>query len=287
MRIVALVGKSGTGKSHHAAELAQKKGTEAIIDDGLLIYSNKVVAGKSAKREQNIMASVKRALFMDPRHVEDVRRGIKENKIENILLLGTSDRMADRIAETLGLGKVSEYVRIEDISTPEDIAIAQNLRMTQGKHIIPVPTFAIKNEFSGYFLHPLRIFAKRNGKKEQIDVKSIVRPTYSYMGEYSISDNVIKQVVVYETEKIENVIKSGNIIVNKNYGVVEINITVTLKYGCIIKCVCKEIGEVISKQVEKMTAINLCKIDVFVKSMIKPSMPDKSSLLLKDDHKNG
>ena len=269
MRVVALVGKSGTGKSHHAAELARKKGTEAIIDDGLLIYSNRVIAGKSAKREPNILASVKRAMFMDPQHVLDVQRGIKENKIENILLLGTSDRMADRIAETVGLGKVSEYVHIEDISTPEDIEIAQRFRNTQGKHIIPVPTFEIKNEFSGYFLHPLKTFAKRNGKKEQIDVKSIVRPTYSYMGDYSISDNAVKQVVIYETEKIKDVIKSGNVMVNQNNGIVEINITVTLKYGCIIKDVCKEISKVIIKQVEIMTAINMCKIDVIVKNLVK------------------
>lgn len=269
MRVVALVGKSGTGKSHHAAMLAQKKGTEAIIDDGLLIYSNRVIAGKSAKREQNVMASVKRALFMDEDHVSDVKKAIEENNIENILLLGTSERMTDRIAETLGLGSISEYVYIEDISTPEDIAIAQNMRKTQGKHIIPVPAFAIKNEFSGYFLHPLKTFAKINGKKEQIDNKSIVRPTYSYMGDYSISDNVLKQVVAYETEKIKNVVKTSDIIiVNKDYGIVDINITVVLKYGGNINKICNEIGAVIKKQIKKMTAINRCKVDVYVKSMV-------------------
>ena len=52
MYIYALVGPSGTGKSHRALWVAKEHNIEYVIDDGLLIKGNAVLAGKSAKREQ-------------------------------------------------------------------------------------------------------------------------------------------------------------------------------------------------------------------------------------------
>ena len=63
MRVIALVGKTGTGKSYQCIELAREENIESIIDDGLLISGNKILAGKSAKHETTKMASVKRAIF--------------------------------------------------------------------------------------------------------------------------------------------------------------------------------------------------------------------------------
>ena len=63
--------------------------------------------------------------------------------------------------------------------------MALRMRTVEGKHVIPVPTFEIKKEFSGYFLHPLRRFQKNLDSEittAEAD-KSIVRPTFSYMGD--------------------------------------------------------------------------------------------------------
>ena len=49
MQTIGFVGPSGTGKSHHALVVAYDRKIEAIIDDGLLIYRNRIVAGHSAK----------------------------------------------------------------------------------------------------------------------------------------------------------------------------------------------------------------------------------------------
>ena len=46
MQVYALVGESGTGKSFRAKLLAQKYGISALIDDGLLIQDDKILAGK-------------------------------------------------------------------------------------------------------------------------------------------------------------------------------------------------------------------------------------------------
>ena len=65
VRVFALVGESGTGKSFRAKLVAQKYNIDLIIDDGLLIQGDAIVAGKSAKREKLYMAAVKTALFHD------------------------------------------------------------------------------------------------------------------------------------------------------------------------------------------------------------------------------
>ncbi len=63
MYVYGLVGPSGTGKSHRAPWVAKEKDIDFIIDDGLLIKGNNVIAGKSAKKEKTRLASVKR-LFL-------------------------------------------------------------------------------------------------------------------------------------------------------------------------------------------------------------------------------
>ena len=50
MKVYSLSGKSGTGKSYQAINLCRKMNIESIIDDGLFICRNKVIAGISAKR---------------------------------------------------------------------------------------------------------------------------------------------------------------------------------------------------------------------------------------------
>ncbi len=80
MRIYALIGPSGTGKSHRASMVAMEKNVEAIIDDGLLIIDGRIVAGYSAKRESTRVAAVKRAVFLDPGHAFAVREAMDNLK---------------------------------------------------------------------------------------------------------------------------------------------------------------------------------------------------------------
>lgn len=54
VKVYALIGKAGTGKSFRAKLVAQKYRIELIIDDGLLIRDQKIICGKSAKRRRPI-----------------------------------------------------------------------------------------------------------------------------------------------------------------------------------------------------------------------------------------
>ena len=50
IKVYAFVGPSGTGKSYRAQMVASENGIHYIIDDGLLIKDNEVIAGVSAKK---------------------------------------------------------------------------------------------------------------------------------------------------------------------------------------------------------------------------------------------
>jgi Uncharacterized protein conserved in bacteria len=269
LRIAGFVGPSGTGKSHRASWVARERGIEFIIDDGLLIKVNQVVAGVSAKKESTRIASVKRALFLDDKHAEDVKRAIKLHNPEAIMIIGTSDEMVGRIAARLGLPEVSEKVYITDVANEFEIKQAMSTRREQGKHVIPVPTFEIKQDFSGYFLDPLQIFKRKGkGSYQLVGEKSVVRPTFSYLGNYTISDYTIYQIVEYVVNNIKGVSKVSRFrAVNQSEGIF-MDMDLVLVYGYAIKPLIQEIRARVKDEIEKLTALNIKTMDITIKSLV-------------------
>ena len=102
--------------------------------------------------------TVKKALFIQKEQREEMKKAIKQYKPERILILGTSDGMVQKIAQNLNLPPIEKIIYIQEIATPQEIQEARRSRVTEGKHVIPVPTFEIKKDFSGYILDPLQIF---------------------------------------------------------------------------------------------------------------------------------
>ena len=149
MKVYALVGKSGTGKSYQAVNLCKELNIEAIIDDGLFIEGNDVVAGISAKRQATMIGAIKTALFTTDEHKETVVAKIKEVNPKSILVLGTSDEMVNRIVARLELPEIQKRIRIEQITTEKEREEARHQRHDFGKHVIPVPTFQLKRDFAG------------------------------------------------------------------------------------------------------------------------------------------
>ena len=179
----ALVGKSGTGKSFKARQVARRYHIDFIIDDGLLIRGQKIIAGRSAKREKGILSAIKTAVFANPDQIEDVRRALSKQSYRRVLIIGTSRKMIQRIASTLGLLPLHRVITIEDVSSREEIARALNIRAEQGKHIIPVPGVEIKRSYPHIFFESVKILLK-GGRKvlrkrdEEIVEKTVVRPEY-------------------------------------------------------------------------------------------------------------
>ena len=110
MKVYALVGKSGTGKSHHSMWVARENNIDYIIDDGLLVSDNQIIAGKSAKREPTKVASVRRAIFSDKIHQDEVKKAITDYNIQSLLIIGTSERMANKIADAIGVSPIEKFI---------------------------------------------------------------------------------------------------------------------------------------------------------------------------------
>lgn len=265
MKVYAFVGVSGSGKSHHSQNVAYENGIDYIIDDALLIKGTKVVAGKSAKTEPTKIGSVKAAIFTDDNRRNAMIRALKAEKPESIMILGTSDEMVAKIAENLGLPEIEKTIYIEDISTPEQIEQARKIRKEQGKHVVPVPTFEIKEQFSGYLLDPLKMFEKQDKVYRE---KSVIRPTFSYLGKFTISDKVLKDIIQYEGIKTEGLARLSKIDVDEYEDGIKIKLSVDIKFGNNIPKVTKELQTIIARELDYMTGINILAIDIFVKGIV-------------------
>jgi uncharacterized alkaline shock family protein YloU/adenylate kinase family enzyme len=164
LKIYALVGKSGTGKSFRAKMVAEKYDIEVILDDGLAICNDKIIAGHTAKREKYYLQAVKTALYDDVTHRQSVINALEEGKFKRILILGTSVKMVNKIVKHLNLPPISKIITIEEISSPAEIEVALKNRAA-GRHIIPVPSVEIRRNYSQIFYDTIKIFFERGKSK--------------------------------------------------------------------------------------------------------------------------
>ena len=268
MRVCAFVGPSGTGKSYRSQLVAGENNIKYIIDDGLLIDDNEVVAGSSAKKATTKIETIKHALFNSIDERYKMIEALKKINPESILILGTSDGMVDKIAENLGLPKISKTIYITDVATEEEMNKARRARRTEGKHVIPVPTFEIKKDFSGFLLDPLQIFKSNgSGNDPYIAEKSIIRPTFSYIGNFTISDTVFRQIILFLLKKEKNIYKLSKIRIDKYGEGMSVYMEAIGYYGYNIPEYFEKFENKIKKEIEHLTSMNVQKIEIVVKSI--------------------
>lgn len=271
IKVYGFVGPSGTGKSYRAQMVASEKGINFIIDDGLLIKDNEIIAGLSAKKAPTKIETVKHALFYNEEEKKSVREAIKKYKPSKILILGTSDGMVQKIAANLSLPEVSEITYINEVATEEEMQTARHIRVTEGKHVIPVPTFELKKDFSGYLLDPLQIFKSKGvGQKPYISEKTIIRPTFSYLGKFTISDTVFRQIMEYLATKMTGIYKVIRTRVNSTEVGPSIYMEVTVMYGYNMQECLREFKDKARKEIENLTAMNIVSLEVVAKNIYIP-----------------
>lgn len=278
MHIVGFVGASGTGKSHRSLWVAKERNIEYIIDDGLLIRGNTIVAGTSAKREPTKLASVRRAVFQDDLHAREVRSALDRNQAEGLMILGTSDGMVNRIAQRLGYPGVDEIVRIEEVASDFEIQQALISRRQNGMHVIPVPTLELKKDFSGFWLDPLQILKRKGfGQYQIVGEKSVVRPTFSYLGNYTISDYTIYQIVEYVALSIPGVDSISRFIADNVEDGIHMELELVLVYGHNIKEALLAVKRAVIKEVENLAALNIQSIVVVASRLIVKHAEQKTA----------
>ncbi len=275
IKVYAFVGPSGTGKSYRAQMVANENNIHYIIDDGLLINENDVIAGSSAKKAPTKIETVKKAIFIDKQDRNTMREAIKKAKPDAILILGTSDGMIEKITENLGLPKPEKTIYINEVATETEMETARRIRTTEGKHVIPVPTFEIKRDFAGYILDPLQIFKYRRNDTPYMSEKSIIRPTFSYLGKFTISDTVFRQITEYIAKKTEGIHRVSRVRVENTVGATNIYVEVYVIFGYNIVNVLRDFKQRVKKEIERLTTMNVQEVSVLAKGIHMPEREEK------------
>ena len=265
MKTYGLVGKSGTGKSYQAINVCRDRDIEAIVDDGLLIFRDGEMVGRSAKRQPTKIGATKTALFTDKEHRREVRDAIQKAPPASVLILGTSESMIERIAATLGLAPVSEMIHIEDITTDAQRELAQRQRDVQGKHVVPVPTAKLKKQFSGYFMAPIRRFWWAN---EEENERTVVRPTYSYLGEFYVAPQVITDIVELVAADIFGMEKILKVSFEKPGEDLSVRVAAVFNLEEPVPDTAMKFQERLALRLEEMTAFSIGTIDVEIREVV-------------------
>ena len=275
VKVYALVGKSGTGKSFRAQLLMEKYGIDLMIDDGLLIKDRRIIAGRSAKREKSYLGAVKIALFNDRQHRNEVLRALESINFKRVLILGTSERMVIKIAQVLKLPPIHKMVKIEDIATAEEINTAIHYRNTQGRHVIPVPSIEVKRTYPRIMADSLKVLFKRGfgiGKRNKLFEKTVVRPEFSRKGEVSISKAALSQMILHCVDEYGNGIRIKRMLIAKDRDGYHIDLFLDVPLGVQLAGTVHELQRYIVDQVERYTGIIIDELNVTIDSL-EPQTP--------------
>jgi hypothetical protein len=268
IRVYALVGESGTGKSFRAKLVAQKYGIDMIIDDGLLIRGDTLLAGRSAKKEQLYMAAVKTALFHDKAHRDEVARVLQRERFRKILIIGTSERMVDKICERLQIPHPVKVIKIEDIASRDEIEKAVRSRKVEGKHVIPVPALEIRRNYPSIFYDSIRVFLKRNfgaaPTRPRIYEKSVVRPEYSKRGRVSISEAALSQMVIHCVDEYDDSLRVRRLAVRSDTQGYRITIVLEVPFGTKLVSNAHALQEYIIDNIERYTGILIEEVSIVI-----------------------
>ncbi|NLA04389.1 MAG: hypothetical protein GX881_01580 [Firmicutes bacterium] len=275
MEIYALVGRRGTGKSHHAQLLAHRYGINYLLDDGLLIKGSQILAGRSAKRENTRYGAIKRALLHDDEHALQLQDQLKQLAPSKLLVLATSERMAKAITDRLELPHPHHYIHIEDIVSPEAIERARRMRDEKNRHVIPLPTFSIKKEFPGYLVDPLRSFfrlpsAPYSSKNIAVE-RSIVRPVYSNLGNFYIAEHVVSDLVNHIVSRVSGVYRVSRVAVTTAAGKMNLDVDLVFSLDRLpsknFHQISAEVQETLKDELEHLTGFYLDRVNITAKKI--------------------
>ena len=178
--------------------------------------------------------------------------------------------MVEKIADNLGLPHPEKTIYINEVATETEMETAKRIRTTEGKHVIPVPTFEIKRDFAGYILDPLQIFKYRRNDEPYISEKSIIRPTFSYLGKFTISDTVFRQITEYVAKKTEGIHRVSRVRVENTVGATNIYVEVYVIFGYNIVNVLRDFKQKVKKEIERLTTMNVQEVSVMAKGIHMP-----------------
>ncbi len=267
MHVFALVGKSGTGKSFRARLVMEKHNINLLIDDGLLIEDQRIVAGKSAKKENAYMAAVRTALFTEKAHRREVRHAIEKSRFRRILVLGTSDRMIYKICAALRLPEPKKIIRIEEIATADEIRTAINHRNVSGRHVIPVPSIEVRRNYPRIMGDSIKVIWKRGlglVRRDKSYEKTVVRPAFSSRGTVTISEAALTQMIMHCVAEQAPGLMVSRVSISTDQRGYRIDVHVKVPYRLELKGSIYQLQQYIVDHVERFTGIIIDVLNIVI-----------------------
>ena len=276
VQVMALVGKSGTGKSFRAQLIARKYNIEAIIDDGLLIQGQKILAGRSAKREQGGIEAVKTAVFHDESHAREVRRVLERTRAQRILVIATSEKMVSRITERLGLPRIQRIITIEDVATEEEIDAALRSRRTQGRHIIPVPPIEVKRDYANIVIDSITIFLRNNflRRRGRMFEKTVVSPEFERRGQVTVSEAALTQMVLHCVHEFAPEFQIERLVVIGDLRQPGLEVVLRVPFDTPVAGRLHQLRDYIISSVERFSGLLINQVDITVDKVGPPAVAD-------------
>ncbi len=271
MKVYALVGPTGTGKSYRAPHIAQRYGINCIIDDGLFIAGGRIVAGTSAKAEISKIRAAKIAIFYYPEHREKVRAAIEKVQPEKLMVLGISQQMVETVCQRLGLPPPYEVIDIDRVAGPKEIEMAILARESEGKHTIPVPLIELKRNTWGNLVDsiPVKVWGWFYSSRE----KTVVRPPFSYLGKLTVSENALRSLIFILLSNLPWIEKVNEIVLHK------VDSGVSARLICVVRgyprlpALCRFVQRYLRERVEELSGVELKRIDMEVEGIVPTPSP--------------
>ena len=114
-------------------------------------------------------------------------------------------------------------------------------------------------------MDPLRFFrGKDQGAAAE---RTVVRPTYSYMGEYFVAERVVDDIVTCLARLTPAISRVIYVVQSSNAEAYRLKVGVKVKRGYPIWEAAIDFQQEIEEQIEKMTAFNVTEIDLEVRGV--------------------
>ncbi len=231
--VTALVGKSGTGKSFRARLLAETRGIDLVVDDGILVQRGAIIAGHWAKKENTLLAATRRALFDSPAHAEEARAALRGVRVRSVLVVGTSPLMVRRITAILDLPRPSRIITIDEVAHAEEIEAAGRMRRREASHAIPAPAVSVRRRTlsavaagTGRLLSALR--RRIGGARRSPASVAWEQPA---RGSVSVSEDALCQMVHHCVDEHDRLLSVGKVRIRERSGMYDLEVGIRVPFG--------------------------------------------------------
>lgn len=264
--VIAFIGPAGTGKSRRAQLVARNNNVDYLIDDGLVVAKGKIMIGKSAKSEKNLIRAIRRALFQFPEHRQSVIEFIGRNAPCRIMIVATSRSMAEKISRNLGIPKPEKLIDITEVATPQEISAARHERHQNGHHVIPVSQAQLRKNFAGKLVGHLRELLKSKDKHD--DERTVVRPPFSFFGNLSIETYAVSQIVEHVVKITNQVVQVKEVKIRSYNDRLDVLVHVDIELkGKSFYHLSRTIQKRVVSAINYFTGMDVRSVDVFVEEV--------------------